>query len=93
MQPQDAKQQLGQAEAKARQGADHVGEAVDSLKAAGQEKYEDLKSEASKKARELEAEAERLKKAGDRKWQEVKAQAEKCECLAAFHLSYLRDAI
>lgn len=79
LQPQDAKQKLGEAEAKARQAGDHVGEAVDSLKAAGQDKYEDLKSEAQKKARDLEAEAERLKKAGDRKWQEVKAQAEKCE--------------
>lgn len=74
--PSDAAQQAGQAEAKLREAGHKAEDAVESLKAAGQEKFEDFKSAAEKKGKELEAEAERLKAKGDRKWEEVKRQAE-----------------
>jgi len=74
--PGDAKQMAGTAEVAARDATHKAGEAVEALKHAGEEKFNELKGAAADQARALEAEAERLKAKGDRKWEEVKRQAD-----------------
>lgn len=48
-----------------REAGDKAGDALESLKAAGKEKFEDAKSEAAKKAHEVENKAEQLRKQGE----------------------------